>query len=370
MENIEKNNINTIKFMQFMFKPTYACNLACHYCHIYHKRDKNPPIISYDMATQAFNWILKYCIEKNINRIDILWHGGEPLLVTPEHMLKIINYYMHIFNDNGIICSNSIQSNLVLLNEKYLSIIKKYFNNTIGFSYDYKSSDRCFSNGINASDIIWDKAIWAKKHGVNIGAITQLHQGNINDITELYNHFKNSGISFKFSRIRSTDNYDATISDENYINAIKKLFDIWINDESQQIKISNFYEYIQMLTTAKSSSCCFQNDCNILSFTNDGKIYFCDRTFNNGIIGDYTNDSVNNVCHNIYTNIKYHYKTSPIDCTNCKYNFLCNGGCLFNRMTDYHQHECLVTKSILSYIENYLLNSGYETVTNQHTTKI
>lgn len=361
MSMVHTERIEGVRFMQFMFKPTYSCNLACQYCHVHQKRDESHEIISLDMAKSLFDWILKYCKSKQINHIDILWHGGEPLLTGPKLMISILEYYVELFKKNNIVCTSSIQTNLLLINETFVSIIKKYFNNTIGFSFDYKSKDRCYKNGTDASSDIWEKAIWTKKQDINVGAITQLTNDNINHIKDLYLLFRNAGISFKFSRIRNTDNYNAVLQDESYIDAIIKLFNLWIKDESQLITISNFREFIQMLITGNSSSCCYQKECNILSLTNDGNIYFCDRSFDVGAVGDYRISSVNDVEQVIAKQIKS-VDIQNTNCYECKYFKICNGGCLFNRINGWYPHECNTTKSILKHIGDFLKCQGYEIV--------
>ena len=363
MENIGNHNTGNARFSQFMFKPTYACNLACKYCHVHQLRDADSTIISFDMARSLFNWILEYCIKKKITHIDILWHGGEPLLVKPDLMYRIINYYLQIFKDNDIACTSSIQSNLLRLNSEYIPIIKEYFDNTIGFSYDYGSNERCYANGKDASRNIWDKALWAKSQGINLGAITQLNNDNINCIDALYYWFRDAGISFKYSRTRNTDNYCRELQDDVYINSLKRLFDLWINDDSQRITILNFREFIQMLVAGRSSSCCYQKDCNILSFTNRGEIFFCDRFQQMGTVGVYTKNTVDDVVRNIYSNIKSYAESKKIMCNDSKYDRLCNGGCLFSRINGFQEQECYVTKSLLTHIEKLLLGQGYEVVT-------
>ena len=350
-----------MRFMQFMFKPTYSCNLACKYCHVHKNRDAGHGVITFELAKALFNWILQYCLTKGINRIDILWHGGEPLLTDHKLMLSILDYYNDIFKKKDIVCSSSIQTNLLLMTDNYVSIIKKYFNNTIGFSFDYNSKDRCYKNGADASSEIWQKALWVKKQGINVGAITQITKDNINSIKDLYLLFRNAEISFKYSRIRNTDNFSANLSDESFIEAIIQLFNLWIEDESQLITISNFREFIQMLITGNSLSCCYQKDCNILSFTPEGKIYFCDRSFNTGALGDYRKSSISDVELAIRRNIKNLDIQNP-HCNHCRFNKVCNGGCLYNRINGWFSHECYATKSILEYIGNYLKSQGYEII--------
>lgn len=352
---------NNVQFMQFMFKPTYSCNLACKYCHVHQNRDKNRGIITYELAKMLFDWILNYCIAKGINHVDILWHGGEPLLTGHNLMLRVLEYYNELFKQNNIACSSSIQTNLLLMDETYVPIIKKYFNNTIGFSYDFRSKDRCYKNGEDASPDIWAKAVWTKQQGINVGAITQLTLENVYYINDMYYLFRDKGISFKYSRIRNTDNYHALLDDNSYVNAVIKLFNLWIEDETQLITISNFREYIQMLITGNPLSCCYQKYCNILSFTNNGKIYFCDRFYNVGAIGNYCKSRIEDVEQKIVQQIKSLDIYNP-NCKECKYTKICNGGCLFNRVNGWYPHECETTKSILKYIDDYLKSQGYETV--------
>lgn len=361
MSMVPTERAENVGFMQFMFKPTYSCNLACQYCHVHKKRDESHEIISFEMAKSLFDWILKYCQSKKINHVDILWHGGEPLLTGPKLMTSILDYYNELFKNNNIVCSSSIQTNLLLINDSFVPIIKKYFNNTIGFSFDYKSNDRCYRNGADASSDIWGKAIWAKKQNINVGAITQLTNDNINYIKDIYFLFRNAGISFKYSRIRDTEKYNTDLQDVSYINALIQLFNLWIEDETQLITISNFREFIQMLITGNSTSCCYQNECNILSFTNEGYIYFCDRSFGVGAVGDYRKSSINDVEQAVAKQIRS-LDVNNTNCFNCEYFKVCKGGCMFNRISGWYPHECNTTKSILKHIDDFLKSQGYETI--------
>ena len=359
MENIEKSSREK-RFMQFMFKPTYACNLACRYCHIHKMRETASKPITLFQADQLFQWIAGYARRHKVNTVDILWHGGEPLLIPSDDMCRIIMMYTDIFAQNGIKCTSSIQSNLLLLDPKKVGIIKRYFNATIGFSYDYHSSERCFPNGTNASKQIWDKALWAKEQGLNVGCITQITEDNVDEVENVYEHFRNNGIGFKFSRLRNTDKYISALSDEAYIESVKRLFDLWINDIPQKITISNFVEYIRMLIGVRSSSCCYQPQCNVLSFAGNGEITFCDRTDISNYLGNYLTDSFSMIDSRITTLRLRTRLEHNSKCKQCHYFSICNGGCPMNRLSGWDHHECSYTKSILQYISAYLLDHNYE----------
>lgn len=355
-EKIEKK-----RFMQFMFKPTLACNLACKYCHIHSSRDKDNCIISLNQAKEVFDWILAYCQSDGVNQVDILWHGGEPLLIKSDLMTDIIEYYTELFSRHNIAVSNSIQTNLLLFSDLHVPIIRKYFDNTVGFSFDCNSTDRCYRDGRDASADIWQKALQLKTLGVNLGAITQITKDNYSKIDEIYQQFKQSGISFKFSRIRETDIFKEYLHDDEYIEVVTKLFVRWVEDSPQTIIISNFVEYLNMLLAGRYSSCCFQKDCNILSFTSDGSIFFCDRSFPVGTVGNIHKDTPLQVKSNVIKSIKQG-NTEPKECSECKYRQICNSGCLYNRISGWHRQECYSFFNIMEFISGYLENKGYNVI--------
>ncbi len=359
MDHVGETDI--IRFMQFMFKPTLACNLACKYCHIHSRRDASHEVISLNEAKDVFNWILSYCLDERINRVNILWHGGEPLLLKPALITAIVEYYTGLFSRNNISVSSSIQTNLLLFSDDHIPIVQKYFDNTVGFSFDFNSDDRCYRDGSDASGDIWRKALELKSLGINLGAITQITKSNHRRVEEIYNTFKEGGISFKFSRIRETDIFKESLSNDDYVEAVTKLFVKWVEDPSQSITISNFVEFISMLLTGKASSCCYQKDCNILSFTCDGSIFFCDRSFEAGSIGNIYIDSPSQVKSNVIKSIKKGVAV-PSGCGTCKYKQICNFGCLFNRISGWHKYECVSFYRILEFISDYLVARGYNVI--------
>ena len=344
-----------------MFKPTYACNLKCKYCHVHEWRDAVPLSVSLDKVRLVFDWILNYCKEKNVDQVNILWHGGEPLLTGADKMQNIIEYYVNLFVNSGIDISSAIQTNLLLLNEEFLPIISRYFKNTVGFSFDYASSYRCYADGTDASKDIWAKVLWLKEKGIDLGCITQITDSNASKIDSVYEHFKSAGVNIKFSRIRATDTFSSNLSDEAYIKAVKRLFDLWVNDQPTSILISNFREYIKMLISGSGYSCVYQQECNLLSFTASGGIFYCDRAAFDSPVGNCLESSAADVDRNVLTRIKVPDR-DVASCVNCRYYRVCHGGCLYNRMTGWNVHECRCFKEIMAHIEDYMINVGYDIV--------
>ena len=352
------------KPFQFLFKPTYACNLACKYCYAQKLRE-HPDIISDADAQKLFQWALEYSRRFGIDKAEILWHGGEPLLPGADFMRRTVEYYTGLFENAGIRCVSRIQTNLLLMSEDYLPLIRKYFGNQMGFSFDYSSTDRRYFDGTNAESDIWAKALWTKGQGVNIGAICQISAGNADKLREMYLQFKDADIPFNISRIcdveQSMGLYHNEFSDEAYIMAVCRLFDLWFDDPSPGIEIGTFKEWIGMLLSNNSNCCCFRKECNLLVFGPHGDIYPCDKfSSETQKLGNYfvdTPDQIRKTRMEFSSGIVRNDRHAG-ECASCEFMKMCHGGCLFDRLSGWRIHECKTNKAIWTYIAGRLKEHG------------
>lgn len=351
-------------FFQFIFKPVLSCNLQCSYCYAEKLKSAKTKIITKENAFNTFEWIARFAYINGLKKINILWHGGEPFLFGAQNISNSIEYYQKLFDSYGIEYSSSIQTNLTLLNDDFIWIIKEYFDSECGFSYDYNSNSRLLKNGKNAESLILEKANLALKNDIQLGAICQITKSNLKDAAKMYSHFNETGISFKTSRIFYTENDNPLshdnefVNDQEYASFCCNIFDIWINDIDPKISIVNLEEYISAILAGKTYSCCFSKDCssNSMTFIPNGDIFPCPRY----------NTSSNKI-GNIYKTLPYIHTTStsekqtaPRKCKNCRYWRICFGGCRFNQSTGWSQHECRSNIIIWKHIEKTLRNMGYD----------
>ena len=74
----------------FFLRVAASCNLDCDYCYVFKHRDlswKYMPAVISDNTVYAFSSRLKeYCVNKNINEVNIIFHGGEPLVCSSEKL--------------------------------------------------------------------------------------------------------------------------------------------------------------------------------------------------------------------------------------------------------------------------------------------
>ena len=348
---------------QFILKPSLACNLACSYCYAAKMRADATSRMSRSEARQAIDWAMGFCREFKIENVSFLWQGGEPLLVGAEYIAEIASYCSESCEKLGIGCENLIQTNLLLMSNAMLPVIKKHFNSQVGFSYDYRSATRVYPNGVNAMSDIWGKALWCRQQGLSIGAICQITPENVDDMRGLYDTFKSAGVHFKISQVFPTQNSCSASNDdvsvERSAEAVCELFDIWMSDPSPTIEISNLRGLVASILRGKSYECCRQESCVplLLSLIPGKRILPCARFDNScDVIGLYGVDSPRAVMN---ARLR-HAQSDCVDraCCSCRYRSICNGGCYYNRLTGWHEAECKSNKIILSHIEKYLQGKG------------
>lgn len=357
-----------MKELTVIFKPTNACNLNCSYCYAYNMRKQSIPSMSIEEAYAAFDWLLKYCKSFNIDDVIVLWHGGEPLLCGEVFMTRVINYYMQLFSDNGIHVTNKIQTNLTLLNSGIVELVKEYFDSKIGFSFDYKSPTRCYPDGRDAGPDILDRIHFARENDLDIRAISLLTQYNCNLMEELYNFFKSENISFKLNRIFRTENPSElalqcayTISDEQYIDALCKLVDLWLNDSSPTIKIANISNMIIAFLQNRGVECTGQKDCGktFIGISAGGMIVPCGRFDSvDDCLGSFYMDSPELIKQRRDEMAQTDVSMKKLGCENCKYIRMCYGGCCHARRTGWQIHDCNTSKAIWAHIEKQLSKFG------------
>ena len=362
-------DISENEYLTLIFKPTYACNLACPYCYDEGWRDSRGDRISVDEAKQAFKWVFDFCSLRGAKGIKVIWHGGEPLLMGAMFLHEIIGFYQELFNRAGIVVKNVIQTNATLLNDEYIGIFHEYFNSSIGFSFDYKSGCRCFPDGTDASDIILKKVLLAKSKGIDAGAIMVCNKQNVGKMDELFSFMAERNIPFKFSRpfLPYSPSSRASrcildVTDAEYVACVCQLIDIVLCQKTPRLArlCATAQDYISAFLLDKIAACSQLGTCSMshLSVGPHGDVYPCGRFTDKAFqIGNYLTDSQEKVFQNLLE-LSRKFEGSDVKCHECKFARLCKGGCTLLRVVGGHERECWVNQSIWEYISSKMAVLG------------
>ncbi len=110
----------------FLVKVASRCNLDCDYCYVFHHADQSwrklPPLLSSENSTLLAQRLAQYVEETKLDKILIIFHGGEPLLAGTDRLQNIVHTIRQKMPP-GVDVDFSLQTNGVLLNRKKLEIL-------------------------------------------------------------------------------------------------------------------------------------------------------------------------------------------------------------------------------------------------------
>jgi uncharacterized protein len=113
-------------FRQFIVKVASGCNLACRYCYVYTMAGQTwrqlPRFLSREVATDAARRIARHVERWRPPSVDVIIHGGEPLLLGHERLAEILG----IFRTHVVPLTDTrlaLQTNATLLDEPMLDVL-------------------------------------------------------------------------------------------------------------------------------------------------------------------------------------------------------------------------------------------------------
>ncbi|RKS76532.1 uncharacterized protein BZB76_1888 [Actinomadura pelletieri DSM 43383] len=122
----------------FILKVHSRCNLACDYCYMYEMADqgwrRQPRRMSRHVVDRVAQRIAEHARTNLLSEVDIVLHGGEPLLAGAEHLRYVIETILAATGP-AVRVGFSVQTNGVLLDDLFLDLFAEY-GVTVGVSVD------------------------------------------------------------------------------------------------------------------------------------------------------------------------------------------------------------------------------------------
>lgn len=122
----------------FILKVHSRCNLACDYCYMYEMADQGWRRQPRRMSRQVLEWtaqrIAEHARTNLLSKVEVVLHGGEPLLAGVEHLRHAIEVLLAACEPD-VRVGFSVQTNGVLLDELFLDLFAEY-DVSVGVSVD------------------------------------------------------------------------------------------------------------------------------------------------------------------------------------------------------------------------------------------
>jgi uncharacterized protein len=114
-----------VPFREFVVKIHSRCDLACDYCYMYELADQTwrdrPRRMSEETVDQAAARIGEHARTHRIPVVELILHGGEPLLAGPELISRLVQA-TRVEAGSGVQVNVKVQTNAVGLDDSYLRL--------------------------------------------------------------------------------------------------------------------------------------------------------------------------------------------------------------------------------------------------------
>lgn len=314
---------------------TEKCNLGCTFC-------LRPSFKNSVMSLKVLESTIKSLFKYEKERIDFIWHGGEPLILGLHFFEEIIKFQKK-YNLNNIEIVNNVQTNATLLSDefkKFLEMNKFTIGTSIqGPKYIHDCTRIDLAGKGTFKRVISKIKNLDKKPSV----ITVLTKEILGKEEETYKILKKYSKGARISEYfpggqipnkKGNSSKDKLMpSPKEYGQSMIRFYNLWKNDKNP-IDLRPITEIIQSFIYKKAKGCIYsQQSCNfvVIGVKENGDFYTCLRAagrkeFFLGNVLD-TNPLKQFLCFGKrdYKKRMEHLKMEG--CLKCEFFNQCNGGC-------------------------------------------
>lgn len=350
--------------MEIIIKLTTACNLRCSYCSEGNQRQVILSKQNLYKLIDELSSLLDKCQDKDI---DILWHGGEPLLVGKTFLQEAMQYAQKKLR--GYNLQFSLQTNGVLIDDEWIAIFKK-FSVGVGVSLDgyrelHDKSRRTIDNK-PTFDVVLENLDKMTASGIMPGVLMVLDAAQPIDSDKLFEMIESHHLSLKIHPMiptgRAKERMDENDIYKNYIELMKVLYKRCMESEKNVVvqpldAIMDAILGIKDLGECSFSGCCGTR---FLCLYADGRIGFCGRMIDSQL--DFAYGNLENtpllelyesgIANRVRARVKYLREN---DCKGCSDWKLCHGGCTFETLNAFDTIEarhpnCILRRQLIFFL--------------------
>lgn len=272
--------------LSVLLKPASSgCNIDCKYC-FYKDEDKLRKTHAVKrMDDSTLETCIKRIFECTTRRVSVVFQGGEPTLTGLPFYRKFIDF-VRLYNRNHIEVEFSIQTNGILLDEKWCAFLKEN-NFLVGLSFDgcpaVSDANRVTYKGKGVSQEVVRAIRLLQRYGVEYNVLMVVTHQSAYRAKECYDYLKSIGVGY-LQIIPVLDPYAAakkeySLSGDDLGHFLCALFDIWYADFicQREVRITYFENIVYKLMGNTFTMCSMNGQCCIETVIEaDGSVYPCD----------------------------------------------------------------------------------------------
>ena len=247
-------------FRTFLLKVAARCNIDCTYCYEYRLADQSwrtkPALMSQDVLARATDRIVDHVVSHGVPSINIVFHGGEPLLAGPTFFHDAV---VQLRDRVSAYCpvTFGVQSNGTLLDEAWLDLFRG-LDVTIGVSADgprhLNDRHRLGFRGESTYERVERslRLLSDEKHrGVGSGVLCVIQpDSSPAELLSWVEQFGPIKVDFLFPHHHHASPPPYPHTDESgygFGRWLTEVFDIWWNSDLSHLRIRIFEDIIHLL---------------------------------------------------------------------------------------------------------------------------
>lgn len=338
-----------------IFKPTERCNSNCGYCDVVVKRQSGASM-SIDLLELMFVKINEYLTQQPTERISIVWHGGEPLLLGAEYFVRTRELQDKHCPETMDKISHSIQSNLTLFTEEFVEPFKKLGISSVGTSYDPEPHVRGAGEEIDSESYnrLFLRAIaLLKRFGFAFGIIYVATRKSLSQPLNIF-HFLTNLQPMGAININPVLLYDdgrdhLAITPEEFVDFMGAIFPVWWRYQHRYPHVEPFRSLTSNIRDRRLSLCCCDADYCAYTYLNIGPL---GETSQCGRAGDWNILDYGNIADRSLDELFHDQQRVQLDersavlkkteCQDCRFWTICYGGC---PLDSYSRHQSFMHRS-------------------------
>lgn len=337
-----------------VIKTNNKCNLCCSYCYDEMNQTGSSKRISEEHSSDILKTLATNAKKNGVNHLNIIWHGGEPLLMGVDFYLKMISIQSQL----NFSFSNLLQTNATLITDEW---IRLFINNQFKIGVSYDGSLKANSVHREKSEVVEKNILRLCRSGIRPSIICVVSDENCMHIDDMFSFTSSISAEYVDFVPCYENNGRFTLSSDNYVMFMRTLFDYWW-DSGCNANYRFFNNILSRIYGINRSdeyvSCSLSGRCGeIISVNADGVVYFCDCFPKEPqyAVGNSIEECLESSSRN-YNRLKSLNAHTPDSCCKCDYLGICGKGCLNRRINTKGERElldyyCEARKMLFKHIE-------------------
>lgn len=224
-------------FSAVVMQPTTLCNLNCRYCYLPLRKVNKRMIV--EVATAVAHGIEA---QDYHGRVDIIWHGGEPLACGPAHFESLVAPFGHLRQSGRV--AHVVQTNATLIDERWCDFFCTHGFH-VGMSLDgpaWMTDQRVDLGGTSAYRQIRRGVERLKELEIPFSVIAVVNNSNIRYPRELYAFFCELGchkVGFNIEETEGVNAHADQVDNAAVLAFWKGIMEAWLEDPRIMVRELN-----------------------------------------------------------------------------------------------------------------------------------